>query len=141
MVRNSYFGNERFGFDGRGRDLVGPFLITVLLTIPTLGLSWFWFMAKKRRFYWAHTRFGSSRFVSSVTGGALIGLWALNAVLLVLTLGLGWPWVKVRNLRFAYRYLDVRGPLDLERIRQQAQVVSATGEGLAGFLDTGFDLG
>ena len=32
-------------------------------------------------------------------------------------------------------------PLDLESIQQQAQFASATGEGLAGFLDTGFDLG
>ena len=59
----------------------------------------------------------------------------------VCTLGLAWPWVRVRNIHFAFRYLELDGPLDLERIRQQAQQASATGEGLAGFLDTGFDLG
>jgi uncharacterized membrane protein YjgN (DUF898 family) len=141
MIGHSYFGNERFGFDGRGRDLFGPFLAAILLTIPTLGLCWFWFMARKRRFYWQHTSFGSARFASTVSGVAVLGLWLVNAVLLVATLGLAWPWVRVRNIRFAFRYLEVKGPLDLERIRQQAQVASATGEGLAGFLDTGFDLG
>ena len=65
----------------------------------------------------------------------------VNALLLVCTLGLAWPWVRVRNIDFAFRYLALDGPLDLERIRQQAQQASATGEGLAGFLDTGFDLG
>jgi len=141
MIANSYFGNERFGFDGRGRELFGPFLFNILLTLPTLGLCWFWFAARKRRLFWRHTSFGTARFASGVTGGALLGLWVVNIVLLVVTLGLASPWVRVRNIRFAFRYLDLRGPLDLERIRQQAQYASATGEGLAGFLDTGFDLG
>ena len=141
MIAHSYFGNERFGFDGRGRDLVGPYLLSVLLTLPTLGLCWVWFFARKRRFFWEHTSFGAARFGSTVTGGALLGLWAVNAILLICTLGLAWPWVRVRNIAFAFRYLALYGPLDLERIRQQAQQSSATGEGLAGFLDTGFDLG
>ena len=141
MISHSYFGNERFDFDGRGRELFGPFLLSVLLTLPTLGLCWVWFLAHKRRFFWEHTTFGAARFGSTVTGGALLGLWVVNAILLVCTLGLGWPWVRVRNIDFAFRYLALDGPLDLERIRQQAQEASATGEGLAGFLDTGFDLG
>ncbi len=141
MIGNSYFGNERFGFEGRGRELFGPFLLAVLLTLPTAGLSWFWFVARKRRFFWDHTTFGAARFSSTVTGSALLGLWLVNGLLLIVTLGLAWPWVRVRNIHFAFRYLDLEGPLDLERIRQQAQRASATGEGLAGFLDTGFDLG
>jgi uncharacterized membrane protein YjgN (DUF898 family) len=141
MIGHSYFGNERFDFDGRGRELFGPFLLSVLLTLPTFGLCWVWFLARKRRFFWEHTTFEAARFGSTVTGGALLGLWVVNVLLLVCTLGLAWPWVRVRNIDFAFRYLALDGPLDLERIRQQAQEASATGEGLAGFLDTGFDLG
>ena len=141
MVSNSYFGNERFDFDGRGRELFRGFVLAILLTLPTLGLCWIWYLARKRRFFWDHTRFGLARFRSTVTGGALLGLYVVNGLLLVLTLGLAWPWVRVRNIRFAFRYLALEGPLDLERIQQQAQFASATGEGLAGFLDTGFDLG
>jgi uncharacterized membrane protein YjgN (DUF898 family) len=141
MISNSYFGNERFDFDGRGRELFGRFLLSVLLTLPTLGLCWVWFLAGKRRFFWEHTTFGAARFGSTVTGAALLGLWIVNAILLVCTLGLAWPWVRARNINFAFRYLALDGSLDLERIRQQAQQASATGEGLAGFLDTGFDLG
>lgn len=141
MVSHSHFGNERFAFDGKGRDLFWPFLLAVLLTLPTLGLGWVWFIARRRRFFWNHTAFGEARFRSTVTGSALLGLWLLNALLLVGTLGLGWPWVRVRTLQFTLRYLALEGPLDVERIRQQAREASATGEGLASFLDTGFDLG
>jgi uncharacterized membrane protein YjgN (DUF898 family) len=141
MISNSYFGTERFEFNGRGRDLVGNYLLALLLTLPTLGLCWFWFLARKRRFFWNHTWFDAARFHSTVTGGALLGLYLVNAVLLVLTLGVAWPWVRARNIRFAFRYLTLEGAVDLERIQQQAQIASATGEGLAGFLDTGFDLG
>src|SRR5262249_13176372 len=141
MVSHSYFGNERFEFTGRGRDLFGNYLLAVLLTLPTLGLFWLWVVARKRRFFWNHTRFGQARFHSSVSGGALLGLYLVNGLLLIGTLGLAWPWVRVRNIRFAFRYLALEGPLDLDRIQQEAQVASATGEGLAGFLDSGFDLG
>jgi uncharacterized membrane protein YjgN (DUF898 family) len=167
MVSNAYFGNERFGFDGRGWELFRSYVLSIvpgvatlavgwiarraghawlgnlafLLTLPTLVVCWVWYLARKRRFFWDHTSFGAARFRSTVTGNALLGLYAVNAVLLLLTIGLAWPWVRVRNIRFAFRYLSLEGPLDLERIQQQAQVASATGEGLAGFLDTGFDLG
>ena len=141
MVSKSYFGNERFDFDGNGWELFRGFVLSILLTLPTLGICWIWYLARQRRFFWDHTAFGEARFRSSVSGGALLALYLVNALLLVCTVGLAWPWVRVRNIRFAFRYLSLEGPLDLERIQQQAQFASATGEGLAGFLDTGFDLG
>jgi uncharacterized membrane protein YjgN (DUF898 family) len=141
MISHSYFGNERFDFNGRGRDLFPNYLLALFLTFPTLGLYWIWFFARKRRFFWNHTSFGGARFRSTVTGGALLALYLVNGLLLVGSLGLAWPWVRVRNIRFAFRYLSLEGSLELERIQQQAQFASATGEGLAGFLDTGFDLG
>jgi uncharacterized membrane protein YjgN (DUF898 family) len=141
MISHSYFGNERFAFNGRGRDLFPNYLLAWLLTFPTLGLCWIWFFARKRRFFWNHTSFGGARFRSTVSGGGLLGLYLVSGLLLIVTLGMAWPWVRVRNIRFAFRYLSLEGPLDLERIQQEAQTASATGEGLAGFLDTGFDLG
>jgi uncharacterized membrane protein YjgN (DUF898 family) len=141
MISHSYFGSERFEFTGRGRDLFPNYLLALLLTFPTLGLCWVWFIARKRRFFWNHTSFGAARFRSTVSGGRLLGLYLVSGLLLVGTLGLAWSWVRVRNIRFAFRYLTLEGPVELERIEQQAQFASATGEGLAGFLDTGFDLG
>jgi uncharacterized membrane protein YjgN (DUF898 family) len=141
LVSHSYFGNQPFSFDGRGKDLFGKYLLTLLLLVPTLGVCWFWFLARKQRYFWEHTSFGAATFRSSVTGGRLMLLSAGNALLLILTLGFGWPWVVVRNARFACTYLTLEGPLDLATVRQEAQTASTTGEGLAGILDTGFDLG
>ncbi len=140
LISHSYFGDERFDFNGEGRDLLGAFVVALVLTPFTLGLCWFWWAARKRRYLWEHTLFAAARFRSTVTGGALLGLYAVNALMLIFTIGLAWPWVKVRNINFTFRYLELVGPLDLARIQQQAQYASTTGEGLAGFFDTGFDL-
>ena len=125
---------------GEGKDLFPSFLVTLLLTLPTLGLCWVWYVARKRRFFWDHTHFGSARFSCSVTGSALLWLWVVNVLLLVCTLGLAWPWARVRNINFSFRNLALIGPLDLARIQQQAQQAGTTGEGLLGFFDSGFDL-
>ena len=143
MTEHSWFGNRRFSFDGRGRDMFGPFLIAVLLAIPTFGLALLWYLARKRRYFWNHTSVGEARFRCGVTGRGLFGLYLGNLLLLVLSLGLAWPWAKVRSVKFALRYLTLEGPLRLEEIQQDARAASATGEGLAGFFDsgTGFDFG
>lgn len=141
LVAHSYFGSENFSFDGRGKDLFGRYLLTILLALPTLGLCWFWFLARKQRYFWDHTSFDTARFQCTVTGGRLLLLNLGNALLLVVTLGFGWPWVVVRNARFAFSYLTLEGPLDLAAVQQEAQAASATGEGLAGILDAGFDFG
>jgi uncharacterized membrane protein YjgN (DUF898 family) len=141
LVSHSYFGSGRFSFDGRGKDLFGRYAATLLLTVPTFGLCWFWFLAKKQRYFWEHTSVGAARFQSTVTGGRLLFLYLGNWLLLTLTLGLGWPWVVVRSARFACAYLSIDGPLDLAAVQQEAQSVSATGEGLAGILDAGLDFG
>lgn len=141
LISQSYFGNRKFDFDGRGRDLFGSFLVVILLFFPTLGLIWFWYQAKKQRYFWQHTSFATARFRSTVTGRRLFLLNAGNLLLLIVTLGLGFPWIAVRNVRFAFRYLTLEGPLNLSSIQQEAQVATATGEALAGFLDAGLDIG
>jgi len=141
LVSHSYFGNQTFSFDGRGKDLFGRYLLTLFLLVPTLGVCWFWFLARKQRYFWDHSSFGAARFRSTVTGGRLLLLSAGNALLLILTLGFAWPWVVVRNARFACTYLTLEGPLDLATTQQEAQAASTTGEGLAGILDAGFDIG
>jgi uncharacterized membrane protein YjgN (DUF898 family)/ribosomal protein L32 len=140
MVSNSYFGTEKFEFDGNGCELFKPFLLALLLTLPTLGMYWYWFLAKKQRFFWEHTSLGPLRFQSTVTGGSLLSFHSGNLLLLILTLGLAWPWVVVRKINFQFQYLRLEGALELGHIKQEAQVASATGEGLSSFMDVGFDL-
>ena len=141
MVSHSHIGSQKFDFDGEGRALFGRFLVALLLTPLTLGLSWIWFLAGKQRYFWEHTSIGKATFQFEVTGWRLFQLYLGNGLLLLCTLGLAWPWAVVRSVRFTFKYLTLVGSLEEGRIRQEAQDASTTGEGLAGLLDAGFDLG
>jgi uncharacterized membrane protein YjgN (DUF898 family) len=140
-VSNSYIGNRNFSFDGQGKDLFGAYLLALLLLPFTLGLSWIWFIAKKQRYFWDHTSIDGARFHSTMTGGNFLALTLTNLLLVLFTLGIALPWAIVRSIRFIADTLSLEGALDLESIRQQAQVASPTGEGLSSFLDIGLDVG
>jgi len=139
MISQSYFGRRPFRFDGHGRDLFGAYVVTLLLFLPTLGFYWFWFQAKKTRYFWEHTYFETARFRSTVTGRQMMNLMIGNLVLLVFTLGFAWPWVLVRSTRFAFTYLTVEGALDLSGIVQEPQLATATGDALSSLLGADVD--
>jgi uncharacterized membrane protein YjgN (DUF898 family) len=141
MVSHTHFGNHSFKFTGHGRDLYGAFLRALALTIPTLGLCWFWFSARKQCYFWERTAFGKTQFRSTVTGKGLLRLNLFNLLLLIGTAGLAWPWVKIQRTRYILENLLILGPLELDAIQQAPQASTATGEGLAGFLNADFNLG
>ncbi len=107
----------------------------------TLLLPWFYLQVAKQRYQWNHTDFGDAHFQFSASTWNLIELRITNLLMLILTFGLAWPWVQVRNLQFLYYHLNLQGPLDFQRIEQEALDASPTGEELAGYFDVGFDLG
>ena len=131
MLDNMYFGSEHAEYFGNGKDLFGRYVVTFLLTIPTLGLIWFWYMAAEARYVFEHTRFQKMRFRLGVTGGALLWLVVSNLLLLAVTLGLGFPWVLLRSVRFFTNRLEVVGQIDYAAIAQSAERAPKTGEGLA----------
>jgi len=113
-----------------------PIIAGIGLIVP-----WFYLQAARQCFFWNHTKFNDARFFSTVTAWKIFELRLGHLFLLVSTLGMAWPWVQVRNLQFFYYYTGLNGPLDLHRIEQDTLDASPTGEELAGFFDTGFDLG
>ena len=119
------------------------FASSSLPIVASLGLiiPWFYLQAARQRFFWNHTQFGDARFVSTVTAWKVFELRLTHLLLLICTLGLAWPWVQVRNLQFFYYYTGLHGVIDLDHIEQEALDASPTAEELAGFFDTGFDLG
>lgn len=144
LIDNAYFGDEPFLYDGDGRELWQIYGWGFLLSLFTLGLYYPWFAARKQRYYWAHTWFGTLGFRSTVTGGGLLRLKVGNLLLVLFTLGLAYPWAQVREMRFTFANLFPEGVLDVAAIQQEAQMASATGEGLTALVDTGFldvDLG
>ena len=134
LVSRSYFGSQRFEFDGNGADLFGRFIKAFLLSIVTFGISWIWYGATRQRYYWAHTSFAGARFRSTVMGGPLFRLILGDVLLLIITLGLAASWVRTRNIHFICSNLALEGQVDLEAIRQEAQMAPATGDELADFL-------
>lgn len=145
LIAHSRFGQRRFSFVGEGKALLTPFIVSLVLTIPTFGLTWFWYSARKRRYFAECTSFGPAnaavRLRSTATGRELMNLVVGNALLLALTLGFAWPWIRVRTTRFNYQRLRLEGPLDLDAIVQEPQDAPATGDALAGLLGADFDLG
>ena len=113
----------------------------MLLLLPTLGLYWFWFSAKKTRYFWEHTFFETARFRCSLAGRQLMTFTLTNWLMLIITLGLAWPWVLVRKTRFVFSYLSIDGPLDVDGIVQEPQLATATGDALSSILGTDVDFG
>ncbi|MDT7042133.1 DUF898 family protein [Candidatus Nitronereus thalassa] len=113
----------------------------VSMVVPFIIGLWFWFQATKQRYMWSHTTFGGARFRATMKGKDVFELKVTNLLLLLFSLGLAWPWVQTRNLQFLYYHVGLQGPLNLQNIVQEAGTASPMGEELAGFFDTGFDLG
>ncbi|HNP61678.1 MAG TPA: YjgN family protein, partial [Nitrospirales bacterium] len=124
---------------GGWRDLL--FNSIFITGILTLLLPWFYLQVAKQRYQWNHSDFGDAHFQFSASTWNLVELRMTNFFMLILTFGLAWPWVQVRNLQFLYYHLTLQGPLDFQRIEQEALDASPTGEELAGYFDAGFDLG
>lgn len=141
LIEHSYVGHRAFAFDGDDWGVATDFVWAVMLLPVTLGLSWFWYSAARQRYLWNHTLLGSARFSCTMEGWALTKLRLGNLLLLLISLGFAWPWTAVRNARFTLGTLSLKGPVDFDGIVQEAQSATTTGEGLSGFLDSGFDLG
>ena len=85
--------------------------------------------------------YAASLLESKATGGAMFGLGITSMLLIIFTLGLAMPWVVCRTLSFWCDNLVLRGPLDIEAVRQESMKgVDATGEALADALDIGAGL-
>jgi uncharacterized membrane protein YjgN (DUF898 family) len=169
LVSHTFFGSERFNFNGRDRDLflvcfksislsififfLGLFASSLWLLTEQLwnmflicmavlmALPWAYLHAETQRFFWSHTSFRSGCCRSTVEFDTFFWLKLGNLALLILSLGLAWPWVRTRNIRYEYQHHALHGSLDLTDIIQDIKDASATGDEAAGFFDAGFDVG
>lgn len=86
---NTWYGDARFAFDGRGAALLPRWLLAWLLFVPSFGLSYPWYRAAEFRYFAEHTAIAGLRFRSALGGGQLAWLYiklfvaAAMAVLLV----------------------------------------------------------
>jgi uncharacterized membrane protein YjgN (DUF898 family) len=137
MFNNTRFGSEPFSFDGKGGDLFGRFIVTVLLTIPTLGLVWLWYRAVEYRYTLSRLSAGDVRFEIVESDMSLAWLFFTNVLIFVFTLGLGLPWVMTRTLSHLGEHVNVTGKVDYNAILQAQDESPAVGEGFAEAFDLG----
>ena len=137
VFNNTRFGSEPFSFDGRGGDLFGRFIVTLLLTIPTLGLVWLWYSAVEYRYTLAKLSAANVRFELTESDMSLTWFFFTNILIFVLTLGLGLPWVMTRTLRHLGEHVVVTGDVNYDAIRQAQDESEAVGEGFAEAFELG----
>jgi uncharacterized membrane protein YjgN (DUF898 family) len=138
ITDHTYFGTQRFNYDGNGKELFNVFIVAWFLTIPTLGIYWFKYKAQRDRYFWSHTTFADARFESTVTGRGLLKVACINLIVWIFTAGMGKPWMQVTSLQYMLKNLRLVGPLDVDRIEQEAQLPGAGGEGLTDFVEASF---
>ena len=126
-------------------ETVGPLLIGAIagLVIGALAfrLLWLPYSVMEQRYIWEQTSIGSARFRLPITTWPYVKLKLGNMLLVVCTLGFAWPWTTIRNIKFIVDQLALVGIDNFDEIAQAYDGAPPIGEGLDGFLDTGFDLG
>jgi len=114
-------------------SLIVGALVFRLLLLP--------YSVTEQRYFWEQTSIGSARFSLPIETWPYLKLKLVNFMLAVATLGLAWPWMTIRNIRFITDQLTLTGTGNFDEVVQAYDAAPPIGEGLDGFLDTGFDLG
>ncbi len=141
MVRKSHYGDQRFEYDGDGRDLFGSFALMMFLLIPTFYLTGIWYYALQHRYRAGHTSWRSARFRSTLRGRDILGLGVTNVLLAVFTLGLGLPWARIRWIQLLCRTTMLENFAGYADVTQMAAPATATGESVSALLELDSDFG
>lgn len=126
-------------------ETVGPLVIGAITGLVigalTFRLLWLPYSVIEQRYFWEQTSIGSARFRLPITTWPYFKLKLGNLLFVACTLGLAWPWTTIRNIKFIVDQLALVGIDNFDEIVQAYDGAPPIGEGLDGFLDTGFDLG
>jgi len=95
---NLYVGNTKVSFNGDFKELESINFITLLLSIPTLGYSRFWYEAALLRYQAEHLSIGEIKFSTTITGEKLFRLSIANFFIILFSLGLGVPFALHRKI-------------------------------------------
>ncbi len=169
-IGESYFGNQSFQYDGKGKDIFQAFLVLVLMYVLTigaplllnlyvpgigeeqlaqmmmimyipLGVAFMWYTVYLARYHWSKTEFAGGTFNYDATTYQWISLNITNLFLIIVTLGFAIPLAEIRSRRFFADHLAVAGNMQLSQVVQEAQKSSALGEGIADGFDIDVDIG
>lgn len=101
QLNRCYYGDIPFKANAKATpELWRVHWVTLMLALPTLFMSRFWYQTCLRRVTLNSLRLGDIRFKSKATGADFLSLFLGNLFLLAISLGVALPWIKARNMRF-----------------------------------------
>ena len=85
-MQHTWFGSQKFEFDGRARQMMGRWILSLLLAPFTLGLSLMWYAAYRMRYLQSQTRYQGIKFSLPVTFGNILRIYSPYALALMVLL-------------------------------------------------------
>ena len=83
QMQHTWFGSQKFEFDGRAAPMMGKWILALVLMPFTLGLSLLWYAAFRMRYLQSQTRYQGIRFSLPVTFGNLVRIYLPYALVMM----------------------------------------------------------
>ena len=80
QMQHTWFGSQKFEFHGRAGQMMGRWILTLLLVPFTLGLSLIWYAAYRMRYLQSQTQYQGIQFSLPVTFGNLLRIYSPYAL-------------------------------------------------------------
>ena len=87
QMQHTWFGSQKFEFDGRAGPMMGKWILSLALVPFTLGLSLIWYAAFRMRYLQSQTRYQGIGFSLAVTFGNLVRIYSLYALVMTVLFG------------------------------------------------------
>lgn len=159
-IGNTYLGDRRCTFDGRGIDLLPTFALMVIGggiagfaleqafgnagAVASPVIVWLLFLnfrSRELRYFATRTALGGTRFSYGFSYLQYLRYVVGNLLITIATLTTGWPFLQRRQFVFWQRHLAIEGTGEFASLRRSAEDGPKIGEGLAEMFDSGFDVG
>ena len=87
QMQHTWFGSQKFEFDGRAGPMMGKWILSLALVPFTLGFSLIWYAAFRMRYLQSQTRYQGIGFSLAVTFGNLVQIYSLYALVMTVLFG------------------------------------------------------
>lgn len=118
IFNNLHFGNQTYRLKLKDNPLLWSNVISIILFIPSLGLSRVWYIAKFRQYIYDNLEFMDLKFKNAITFETLAKLYITNILIFILTLGLGLPWIIHRTIKNYMESIEIIGNMEKARFIQ-----------------------
>jgi uncharacterized membrane protein YjgN (DUF898 family) len=109
LFNNAYIGNRKFEFSADRKQLDKINLITLLLAIPTIGISRYWYKAALLNVKYNNLKIAGLKFSANFTGGHLAMVSMGYTLLMLITFLLASPLVIHRTMKYFASHVRIEG--------------------------------